>query len=208
VLTGIIFVLKTGVPWEHLPATSEFPSGQTCLRWLRKWQKQGVWSKLLTVLLSELRSAGKIDWRRAIVDSASVRAPHGGRKTGPSPVDRRKLGSKHHLITDARGVPLAVILTAANRHDITQLLPLVEKIPALSGRPGHPRHRPRQVQGDRGYDSQPHRKALKKKASAPSLPNGEHPMGVDWENTAGSWNGPCPGCISSENSKPVKNEPS
>lgn len=162
VVAGIIFVLKTGVPWQYLPATREFPSGQTCLRKLREWHRLGIWQKLLEVLLAKLQSTKKIDWGRAIVDSASVRAPHGGPKTGPSPVDRRKCGSKHHVITDAHGIPLAPILTAANRNDITQLLPLIEKIPQVRGKPGPPQHKPHQVQGDRGYDSEPHRRALKK----------------------------------------------
>ena len=56
-----------------------------------------------------------------------------GGKTGPNPTDRRKPGSKHHLITDANGLPLAAILTEANRHDVTQLLPLVAAIPPVGG---------------------------------------------------------------------------
>lgn len=164
VMTGILFALKTGVPWEFLPATPHWPSGYTCLRRLREWHRRGVWYKLLGLMLAELQHEKRIDWRRAIVDSSSVRAPHGGRKTGPNPTDRRKLGSKHHVLTDARGVPLAVILTEANRHDITQLLPLLEKIPPVRGRRGRPRRRPLKVQGDRAYDSEPHRKKLKKNA--------------------------------------------
>lgn len=165
IVAGIIFALRTGVPWELLPATREFPSGQTCLRWLKRWHRAGIWQKLLERLLTELEDQKRIDWHRAIVDSASVRAPHGGPKTGPNPVDRSKLGSKHHVITDARGIPLAVILTGANRHDITQLLALVEKIPRLQVQRGRPKRKPRQVLGDRGYDSEPHRKALKKRKS-------------------------------------------
>ena len=84
-----------------------------------------------------------------------------GGKTGPNPTDRRKPGSKHHVITDAKGIPLAAILTGANRHDVTQLLPLVEAIPPVRGKRGRPRRRPDQVQGDRGYDSEPHRQALR-----------------------------------------------
>jgi len=85
----------------------------------------------------------------------------GGQKTGPNPTDRRKNGSKHHVITDANGIPFAAIVTGANRHDVTQLLPLVEAIPPIAGRRGRPRKRPDIVQGDRGYDSQPHRNALR-----------------------------------------------
>jgi transposase len=84
-----------------------------------------------------------------------------GAKTGPNPTDRRKLGSKHHLITDANGIPFAVKLTGANRHDITQLLPLVQAIPKIAGKRGRPRSKPDCVQGDRAYDSQPHRKILR-----------------------------------------------
>ena len=163
VVNGILFVLRTGVPWRLLPATSDFPSGLTCWRRLRRWHKAGVWQRLFESLLAELQKAHKIDWYRALVDSASVRAPSGGRKTGPNPTDRRKAGSKHHVLTDAKGVPLATILTGANRHDVTQLLPLLDKIPPVRGQRGRPRTRPKQVQGDRAYDSEPHRRALKKR---------------------------------------------
>lgn len=163
ILTGILFVLRTGVPWRSLPATSAFPSGFTCLRHLRQWQEAGIWQRLFEILLAELQAAHKIDWYRALVDSASSRAPCGGEKTGPNPTDRRKLGSKHHLLTDAHGIPLATTLTGANRHDVTQLLPLVDKIPHVRGKAGAPRFRPKQVQGDRAYDSEPHRQALKKR---------------------------------------------
>jgi transposase len=93
----------------------------------------------------------------------------GGAKTGPNPTDRRKAGSKHHLITDANGIPLATTLTGANAHDITQLLSLVEAIPPISGKPGRPRRKPKAVQGDRGYDSETHRKLLRKKHIQPIL---------------------------------------
>jgi transposase len=163
VLNGILFVLRTGIPWRWLPATTDFPSGHTCRRRLRRWHKAGVWQRLFEALLAELHKRHQIDWFRALADSASLRAPCGGAKTGPNPTDRRKLGSKHHLLTDGRGIPLAVTLTKANRHDVTQLLPLIDKIPPVRGRPGAPRRRPKHVQGDRAYDSEPHRKAAKKR---------------------------------------------
>src|SRR5438552_10333182 len=113
VLAGILFVLRTGVPWRSLPATSDFPSGFTCWRRLRSWHRRGVWSRLLENLLAELQQHDRIDWTRAIVDSASLRAPAGGQKTGPNPTDRRKRGSKHHVLTDRHGIPLAISLTKA-----------------------------------------------------------------------------------------------
>ena len=86
--------------------------------------------------------------------------PGSWKKTGPNPTDRRRPGSKHHILTDAQGIPLSVILTKANRHDITQLLPLVRAIPAIRGKPGRPKRKPKLVQADRAYDSQLHRAAL------------------------------------------------
>jgi len=117
-LTGILFVLRTGIPWEDLPMEMGCGSGMTCWRRLRDWHAAGVWDRLHEVLLAELRSADKIDWSRAIVDSSSVRAVGGGEKTGPNPTDRRKLGSKHHVVTDGQGVPLQAELSGANSHDV------------------------------------------------------------------------------------------
>ena len=93
----------------------------------------------------------------------------GGDKTGPSPVDRSKAGSKHHLIVDANGVPLACLLTGANEPDIIQLLPLVEAIPPLRGKRGRPRRRPNTLLADRGYDSQRHRQALRARGIRPII---------------------------------------
>jgi len=92
-------------------------------------------------------------------------------------VDRRKNGSKHHLITDAHGVPLAATLTGANRHDVTQLIPLVEAIPPIGGVPGAPRRKPAAVMGDRGYDSDPHRMRLSGRAIATEIARRNTPHG-------------------------------
>ncbi len=85
-LTGIIFVLKTGINWEDLPAEMGCGSGMTCWRRLRDWTAAGVWSRLHALLLAELQSASQIDWSRAAVDAAHARARGGGEQTGPSPI--------------------------------------------------------------------------------------------------------------------------
>ena len=85
VLTGILFVLKTGIPWEYLPREMGCGSGMTCWRRLRDWQKAGVWNKIHRLLLSELRGADQIDFSRALVDSDSIRAVLGGRRPAPIP---------------------------------------------------------------------------------------------------------------------------
>jgi transposase len=90
---------------------------------------------------------------------------------------RRKLGSKHHVITEAQGMPLAVILTGANTHDVTQLVPLVEAIPPVRGKRGRPRPKPERVYGDRAYDSEPHRDCLRVRGITPVLAKRGRPHG-------------------------------
>src|SRR5262245_41193650 len=138
-LTGILFVLRSGIPWQMLPRELGCGSGMTCWRRLRDWQLESIWNLIHFALLDWLARGGLINWSRAIVDSCSVRAVCGGLQTGPNPTDRAKRGSKRHIICDARGTPLAVRLTGANRHDSTEALPLVDAIPSLQGERGRPR---------------------------------------------------------------------
>jgi transposase len=79
-LTGILFVLRSGIPWQMLPKEMGCGSGSTCWRRLVRWQRAGVWRRLHAVLLAELRRRGQLDLARAVVDSASVRALRGGKK--------------------------------------------------------------------------------------------------------------------------------
>src|SRR5438105_15459116 len=76
-LTGILFVLKTGIGWEDLPQEMGCGSGMTCWRRLRDWQEAGVWQRLHELLLAKLRNADQIDWSRAVVDSSALRALKG-----------------------------------------------------------------------------------------------------------------------------------
>ena len=93
----------------------------------------------------------------------------GGSETGPSPVDRGRKGSKHHLLVDATGIPLAYTLTGGNRHDVTQLIPLLDRVPAVAGLVGRPRRRPDQVVGDRGYDYDKHRRLVRARGITPVI---------------------------------------
>jgi transposase len=104
----------------------------------------------------------------------------GGSATGPSPVDRGRAGSKHHLLVDASGIPLAWTLTGGNRNDITQLIPLVERIPAVQGGAGRPRRRPERLTADRGYDHRPQRRELRQRGIKAEIArrNSEHGSGL------------------------------
>jgi transposase len=79
-LSGIIFVLKSGIPWEMLPKEMGCGSGSTCWRRLRDWQEAGVWEELHRVLLDRLGEADRIEWERASLDSASVSAKRGAKR--------------------------------------------------------------------------------------------------------------------------------
>jgi transposase len=83
-----------------------------------------------------------------------------GSETGPSPVDRGRPGSKHHLLVDGSGLPLSWALTGSNRNDVTQLIPLLEAVPAVAGLPGRPRRRPDGLLADRGYDHDKYRRLV------------------------------------------------
>jgi transposase len=92
-LTGILFVLKTGIPWEDLPQEMGCGSGMTCWRRLQDWQAAGVWQQLHEALLAQLQGAGHIDWSRAVVDSSPVRALKGGPKRVRIPPIKRRRGA-------------------------------------------------------------------------------------------------------------------
>lgn len=84
-LAGIVFVLRSGIPWSLLPPEFGCGDGVTCWRRLRDWTRAGVWSALHEKLLNRLGRSGEIDWSRAVVDSASVRAVFGGPTPAQTP---------------------------------------------------------------------------------------------------------------------------
>jgi transposase len=90
-LTGILFVLKTGIPWEDFPQELGC-CGMTLWNRLDEWRRAGVWEQLHRLLLDKLRATDEIDFSRVIVDSSSVRAIHGGKKRDPAPWTAEKAG--------------------------------------------------------------------------------------------------------------------
>ncbi|MFJ8210608.1 IS5 family transposase [Streptomyces sp. NPDC096033] len=168
-LAGVMYVLRTGVAWRDVPTETVGCSGVTAWRRLRDWTEAGVWQRLHTALLAELRRADLLDLDDCSVDGSHVRALKRGDRFGPSPVDRARPGSKHHLIVDRHGTPLAVTLTGGNRHDVTQLLPLLEAVPPIRGRRGRPRRKPRRLYADRGYDFDKYRRLLWKRGIKPLI---------------------------------------
>jgi transposase len=152
VMNVLWFVLATGCRWEDVPPEMGC-SGRTAHRRLRLWEGLGVWDRLHADLLRLLRQADKLDPDVVIVDGVIVRAFGGGEDTGPSPVDRRKPGTKHTLLVDRHGVPLAIRTAGANASDHTQIIPVVLDFPQVGGKPGRPKELPDDAYADRGYDS-------------------------------------------------------
>ncbi|AMV39228.1 Transposase DDE domain protein [Planctomyces sp. SH-PL62] len=168
-LTGILFVLKTGIGWEDLPREMGCGSGMTCRCRLAYLTAAGVWPRLHALLLSELEWSGVVDCRRATIDGSHVRARGGGEATGPSPVDRRKKGIKRVIVTDAAGLPLAAVTAPGKRPEFTQLERAVDAVPPVRGPRGRPRRRPDEMYADRGFDSKANRDALRRRGVRPMI---------------------------------------
>ena len=159
VLKVIWFVLTVGCRWKDIPR--EFGCcGETARRRLKLWQELGVWQRVHLRLLSLLRQRGCLSGSVVLIDSTHVRAFGGGDRSGPSPVDRRKLGTKLTLLTDLRGTPLVLRSAPAHFSDHREILPTVAAYPSIGGQPGRPRQLPDLLFADAEYDSQAKRDAL------------------------------------------------
>ena len=161
VLRVIWYVLVTGIRWRDVPPEMGC-SGETARTRIRDWEELGIWDAIHLEFLRLLHRDGELDHDTAIIDSVQVRAVGGGEETGPSPVDRRKPGTKYTLMVDRNGVPLAIRLAGANRSDQQEILPIIkEDFPEVGGKPGRPHTKPAEVYADAGYDSETTRKVLR-----------------------------------------------
>lgn len=179
VVEVIWYVLATGIRW-HDVLPSMGCSGRTAHRRLQLWQELGVWDALHHHLLCLLNRDGKLDLDIAIIDSTMVPAPGGGDDTGPNPTDRSKSGTKHTLLVDGNGVPLALRTTGANASDQKQLEPIINEFPHVGGKRGRPKTRPEAAFADRGYDSEANRLLLRWLGIEPFIAkrNTEHGSGL------------------------------
>jgi putative transposase len=145
VADGIFYILRTGCQWKAVPP--EFGSGSSLHRYFQKWSHAGIFYKMWHKGLLEYDELQGIDWSWQSIDSQMNKSPLGGKKTGPNPTDRSKLGSKRSILTDGDGIPLAVIAAGANVHDCKLF---GETLESMSIRP------PKMLLhlcADKGYDS-------------------------------------------------------
>ena len=149
IFDGILYVLRTGCQWQAVPRDLYGP-GSTVHARFSKWVKDGVFLEVWQLVLAYYDDVVGIDWKWQSLDGAITKAPLGGEATGPSPVDRAKRGTKRSILTDRRGAPLSIVVTAANTHDKKIALQTVDNI--VVKRPEKMIYRLHHLCLDKGYD--------------------------------------------------------
>jgi len=114
-LDAICYVLRTGCQWKALPRS--LGASSTVHDRYQEWAEQGVFERMWELGLEEYARKVGIDWDWMSMDGAMVKAPLGGEATGANPTDRAKSGTKRSVLTDGRGIPLAVVIEGAKRTD-------------------------------------------------------------------------------------------
>ncbi len=123
---AMIYVLRTGIPWNALP--KELGASSTVHDRFQEWEKQHFFQVLWQAGLAEYDEVQGIEWEWQSVDGAMTKAPFGKDATGPNPTDRGKRGTKRSLLTDEAGIPLALVVDGANRHDVRLLCATLDGI--------------------------------------------------------------------------------
>lgn len=179
-INGVRWRVRTGVPWRDLPR--EYGPWQTVYGLFRRWQREGVWARLLTSLQARADAAGLITWE-VNVDSTVCRAHQhaaGARRDGagqkeppgglPTEPDDHGLGrsrggfsTKIHLACEQGQKPLSLLVTAGQRGDSPQFEPVLEAIRVPKAGGGRPRRKPLRVRGDKAYSSRANRAYLRRR---------------------------------------------
>ena len=147
-MDAIFYVLRTGCQWKALPRVLGAPS--TVHDRFQEWRRAGVFEKMWQAGLVEYDARKGLDWEWQAMDGAMTKAPLGGEATGRNPTDRGKRGTKRSLLTEGHGIPLAVFVSGANRHDMKLTEPTLEAI--VIDRPQPTAEQPRNMSLDKGYD--------------------------------------------------------
>jgi len=151
VLSGILYVLRTGCQWNALPKPL-YGSGKTAHRYFQQWTRRGVFRRLWQAGLTDYDERIGIAWKWQAADGAMTKAPLGGEKTGPNPTDRSKSGTKRSLHVDEHGVPLGLVVSGANTPDGPLLAPTLTSGPME--RPD-PTETPQHLCLDKAYSDAP-----------------------------------------------------
>ncbi|MEU8777079.1 IS5 family transposase [Streptomyces sp. NPDC048606] len=181
VINGILFRLRTGVPWRDVP--SQYGPWKTAYERHRRWSADGTWDKVLRLLLAHADAEGRIDWSMVGIDSTCCRAhqhaagacttpPHiPGRRAVPAQHrpdeglgrSRGGLTSKIHLAGEGGRRPLAFLITPGQWGDAPQVIPVLERLSVPRLTTGRPRTRPDHLSGDKAYSSRRNRRYLRRR---------------------------------------------
>ncbi|MFD7836199.1 IS5 family transposase [Streptomyces sp. NPDC059761] len=202
VINGILFRIRTGVPWRDLP--NRFGSWKTAYERHRRWSADGTWDRIVQAVQADADARGQIDWSTVSVDSTSCRAHQhaaGAPRRTPRVPKRRStprqhrpdeglgrsrggLTSKIHLAGEGGLRPLSLLITPGQWGDSPQLVPVLERIRVKRHGGGHPRTRPDHLGGDKAYSSRRNRRYPRRRQRANRRRRGSRggrPTGFDKE---------------------------
>jgi len=123
---AIYYILVSGIQWKALPRS--LGRSSTVNDRYRKWVRLGLFMDLWRFCLYVYDYLHGLDWEWQAMDGAMTKAPLGCENTGPNPTDRAKKGTKRHVLTDGEGIPLSVVVTAANRNDFKETKNVLDNI--------------------------------------------------------------------------------
>ena len=153
---AIVYLLRTGIQWNALPR--ELGASSTVHDRFQEWERAGLFRRLWEAGLTEYDELQGIDWAWQAVDGAMTKAPFGDAAVGPNPTDRGKQGTKRSVLTDGAGIPLAVAVDGANRHDMKLLAATLDGL--VIARPAPSAEAPQHLCLDKGYDYDSVREAV------------------------------------------------
>jgi putative transposase len=145
--TAIVYILRTGIQWNALPR--ELGASSTIHDRFQAWEKAGVFRRLWQASLYVYDEVEGIQWEWQSVDGAMTKAPLGKDATGPNPTDRGKQGAKRSILTDGAGIPLAITVDGANRHDVKLLCATLDGV--VIARPEPTQEQPQHLCLDAAY---------------------------------------------------------
>ncbi|MFI1683144.1 IS5 family transposase [Streptomyces sp. NPDC020607] len=188
VVSGILFRVRTGVPWRDLP--ERYGSWKTVYERHRRWSADGTWDRILQAVQADADLAGRVDWSMVGVDSTSCRAHQhaaGARKASPR-VPKKRITPRHHRPDEGLGRsrggltckihlageggcrPLAFLVTPGQWGDAPQMIEVLDRIRVPLPLGGRPRTRPGHVSGDKAYSSRRNRRYLRRRQIKHTIP--------------------------------------
>lgn len=146
---AIFYVLRTAMQWKALPRC--LGAASTVHDRFQQWVKAGVFYRLWESGLLQLHVEDALNWEFQSIDGCQTKAPLGGEAVGANPTDRAKGGVKRHLLTEANGLPVGLVVTGANVHDVTKVEEVLQTMPLLPPLPDDEQEQ--HFCADKGYDS-------------------------------------------------------